>query len=130
VLHPLALEIALKLKEAAYIHAEGFSAGELKHGVLALVQTGTPVISLATESDTQALDLASIQEVKAREGDVSIVTDHAVADHDALILIKQIGIATPLLVAVVGQLLAYTIACVKAIDPDKPRNLAKSVTVR
>ncbi len=130
ILHPLALETALKLKEAAYIHAEGFSAGELKHGVLALIQAGTPVISLATEVGTKALDFANVQEVIARKGAVCIITDQTVAEHESTVLIKQVGIATPLLVAVVGQLLAYAAACTKGIDPDKPRNLAKSVTVR
>lgn len=130
LLYPIALETSLKLKEAAYVHAEGFSAGELKHGVLALIQKGVPVVCLATEEKTFSLDYASSQEVAARNGQVYGFTTRLDVWGDTAVLVKQIGEATPILVAVVGQLLAYTVAIQKNINPDKPRNLAKSVTVR
>ncbi len=129
-LYPIALETALKLKEAAYVHAEGFSAGELKHGVLALVENGTECLCLATNQQTFALDLTNAMEISARQGNsVGLVTDtntwpSQYFNH------PDFGVGNVILSAVFGQLLAYEVSILKGIDSDKPRNLAKSVTVR
>ncbi len=132
--YPLALEGALKLKEIAYVHAEGFAAGELKHGPIALVDKGVPVVALVPPSDTYEKILSNVEEVKARgaytiaEGEVG---DKHLADKvDAVIPVpKTFYSITPLLYILPLQLFAYYIADAKGCDVDMPRNLAKSVTV-
>ena len=138
---PLALEGALKLKEISYIHAEGYPAGEMKHGPNALIDENLPVVVLATrdESDPDAMtryekSVSNIQEVKARDGIViSIVTagDHLAreaSDH-IIELPPAPELLVPLLEIIPLQLLAYHIAVRLGCDVDQPRNLAKSVTV-
>jgi len=139
--YPLALEGALKLKEISYIHAEGYPAGEMKHGPNALIDPNLPVVVLATcdRSDPESVTryektVSNIREVKARDGVViALVTEgdteaRAAADH-VFELPAAPELLTPLLEAVPLQLLAYHIAVRRGCDVDQPRNLAKSVTV-
>lgn len=130
VSYPVALETALKIKEASYIHAEGFAAGELKHGVIALIEFGTPCIVYLPSDETYAATLAGAMEMKARGARI-IGISHSEHDvFDRFIEIKDCGIATAIPAVVVGQLLGYYLAVARGADPDKPRNLAKSVTVK
>ena len=132
--YPAALEGALKLKEISYIHAEGYPAGELKHGPIALIEQGTPVVAIATECHVYPKVLSNIQEVKARGAEVIAVAtegDEAIgrlADH-VLFVPKTHELWSPVLVSVPLQLFAYHIAKLRGCDVDQPRNLAKSVTV-
>jgi glucosamine--fructose-6-phosphate aminotransferase (isomerizing) len=131
---PIALEGALKLKEISYIHAEGYPAGEMKHGPIALIDENMPVIIIATNESTREKVISNIQEVKARKGQVlAIVTEGdehiaKIADH-VIEIPKTEEPLTPLLSVVPLQLLAYHIAVLRNCDVDQPRNLAKSVTV-
>jgi glucosamine--fructose-6-phosphate aminotransferase (isomerizing) len=139
--YPIALEGALKLKEISYIHAEGYPAGEMKHGPNALIDENLPVVVLATrdEADHDSMtryekSVSNIQEVKARDGIViSIVTEGDVHARKASDHVIQIPPApefmTPILEIMPLQLLAYHIAVRRGCDVDQPRNLAKSVTV-
>jgi glucosamine--fructose-6-phosphate aminotransferase (isomerizing) len=130
-----ALEGALKLKEISYLHAEGFAGGELKHGPIALVEPGVPVVAVATDGHVFHKMLSNIQEVKARgarviaicsEGSVDAVARHA----DRVIEIPRAhDLLVPALATVPMQLLAYEVATLRGCDVDQPRNLAKSVTV-
>ena len=131
---PVAMEGALKLKEISYIHAEAYAAGELKHGTLALIIEGVPVIALATQMDVYEKTLSNIKEVKARdavviglamEGDDQI---KKYVDHTIFIPATEKYLA-PILAVIPLQLLAYYAAVTRGCDVDKPRNLAKSVTV-
>ncbi len=133
--YPIALEGALKLKELAYIHAEGFAGGELKHGPIALIEEGTAVIAILPTADEHALDekmLSNIQEVKARGARVIVIAAEGAevigAEH-----IIRIPVASPLFQPVLAtiplQVFAYEIAVARGTDVDQPRNLAKSVTV-
>ncbi len=133
--YPIALEGALKLKEVSYIHAEGYPAAEMKHGPIALIDKDMPVVVIATKDDrTYKKVMSNIQEVKARGGEIiAIVTkgDEEIkeyVDHN-LHVPKTSYILTPLLAVVPLQLFAYYIAIMRGYDPDKPKNLAKSVTV-
>jgi glucosamine--fructose-6-phosphate aminotransferase (isomerizing) len=132
--YPAALEGALKLKEISYIHAEGFAAGELKHGAIALVEEGVPVVAVATTCHVYPKMLSNIQEVKARGAAViAVVTEGdteaaALADH-VLEVPETHELLAPVTVTVPMQLLAYHIAVLRGCDVDQPRNLAKSVTV-
>ena len=132
--YAVALEGALKLKEISYIHAEAYAAGELKHGTLALIVSGVPVIVLATQEDVYDKTVSNLQEVKAREavviaigfeGDTSLAK---YADH-VIYIPKTDKYLAPLLAVLPLQLLAYYAALTRGCDVDKPRNLAKSVTV-
>ena len=129
LLYPTSLEAALKLKETCYIHAEGFAGGELKHGSIALIETGIPVIALADDS-TRALIVSNAMEVRARGGWVIGVDTKPNEAYDVFIQVPDLGLLQPLISIVPLQLLAYHVAVVKGLDPDKPRNLAKSVTVK
>ena len=132
--YPAALEGALKLKEISYIHAEGYAAGELKHGAIALVEEGVPVVAVATKCHVYPKMLSNIQEVKARGAAViAVVTEGdtaaaALADH-VLEVPETPELLAPVTVTVPLQLLAYHIAVLRGCDVDQPRNLAKSVTV-
>jgi glutamine---fructose-6-phosphate transaminase (isomerizing) len=132
--YPAALEGALKLKEISYIHAEGYPAGELKHGAIALIEPGVPVVAVATECHVYPKILSNIQEVKARGADVIAVAsegDEAIkelADH-VLYVPRTHELLSPVVVTVPLQMLAYRIAKLRGCDVDQPRNLAKSVTV-
>src|SRR5699024_3467187 len=129
-----ALEGALKLKEISYIHAEAYPAGELKHGPIALIEAGLPVVVIATASATLAKTVSSMQEVRARHGlVVALVNDHDHESGQQAQLTLRVPLTTellsPLLNAVPLQLLAYEVANRLGRDVDQPRNLAKSVTV-
>lgn len=129
-----AMEGSLKLKEISYIHSEAYAAGELKHGTIALIEEGTPVVALATQRNLFEKTLNNIKEVKARgafviavavEGDTDIEREV-----DRVIYIPNTyNMFTPVLMAIPLQLYAYYVAVAKGCDVDKPRNLAKSVTV-
>ncbi|GFO97967.1 glucosamine--fructose-6-phosphateaminotransferase [groundwater metagenome] len=132
--YPIALEGALKLKEISYIHAEGYAAGELKHGPLALITENTPVVAIATKGLTYDKVVNNIKEVKAREAPVLAIADEKDSDIekyvDAVIRIPTTEeILSPMLSTVVVQLLSYYIAKARNCPIDQPRNLAKSVTV-
>jgi glutamine---fructose-6-phosphate transaminase (isomerizing) len=133
--YPMALEGALKLKELAYIHAEGFAGGELKHGPIALIDQGTPVIAILPAGKEHALDekmLSNIQEVKARGARVIVIAEEGVvvegAEHVITIPTAR-PIFQPILATVPLQVFAYEMAVTRGNDVDQPRNLAKSVTV-
>jgi len=128
--YPLALETALKIKEGSYVHAEGFAAGELKHGVIALVEHGTPCMLFVAEDDSKAAMLANAMEIKARGGVVIGISQEHEQVFDYWIQVKDCGVPTILIQAAVGQLLGYYTALKLGRDIDKPRNLAKSVTVK
>jgi glucosamine--fructose-6-phosphate aminotransferase (isomerizing) len=131
---PVALEGALKLKEISYIHAEGYAAGEMKHGPIALIEKGLPVVVIATASPIYDKVVANIQEVRAREGLVIAIASAGDARirelADEVIEVPRVEpMLAPLLAAVPLQLLAYHVADLRGTDIDQPRNLAKSVTV-
>ena len=133
--YPIALEGALKLKELAYIHAEGFAGGELKHGPIALIEEGTAVIAILPTADEHNLDekmLSNIQEVKARGARVIVIAAEGVSVIGAEYIIRipaASSILQPVLATVPLQVFAYEIAVARGTDVDQPRNLAKSVTV-
>ena len=133
-LYPIAIEGALKLKEISYIHAEAYAAGELKHGSIALIDSRMPVVALATQGPDYARVVSAIQEIKARDGIVTAIATEGdgriagMADH-VFYLPKAPDNLMPMLMAVPLQLLAYYIARRRECPIDKPRNLAKSVTV-
>jgi len=128
--YPIALETALKIKEVSYIHAEGFPAGELKHGPIALIEKGTPCLMLVANDEFKDDVLSSAEELKARGAFLIGVSPKENALFDRWIPVPDLGIAAPLANLVVGQILAYYLAILRGHDPDKPRNLAKSVTVK
>ena len=128
--YPAALETAMKIKEISYIHAEGLAAGELKHGPLALIEKGTPCIVFLPNDETYGANLASAMEMKARGGFVVGISFKSHQVFDYFIKVKDAGVGTIIPNIVVGQLLAYYLTIFKGFDPDKPRNLAKSVTVK
>jgi glucosamine--fructose-6-phosphate aminotransferase (isomerizing) len=130
--YPTALEGALKLKELAYMHAEGFAGGELKHGPIALIDKGTPVIAIMPSQDSLLAEKMSsnIQEVKARGAVVIVISEHEFSGADYLIRIPKVTqLMQPVLAVVPLQVIAYEMAVVRGNDVDQPRNLAKSVTV-
>ncbi|MDQ0345790.1 glutamine--fructose-6-phosphate transaminase (isomerizing) [Ancylobacter vacuolatus] len=132
---PLAMEGALKLKEISYIHAEGYAAGELKHGPIALIDENMPVVVIAPHDAVFEKTMSNMQEVAARGGRIILITDETGAKHTALeteatlVLPDMNPFITPLVYAIPIQLLAYHTAVVMGTDVDQPRNLAKSVTV-
>jgi glucosamine--fructose-6-phosphate aminotransferase (isomerizing) len=131
---PVALEGALKLKEISYIHAEGYPAAEMKHGPIALVDAATPSVFLIPQGAVYDKVLLNVEEIKARKGPVIAVSspgDRRVRDlADDVIEIPEVPeFLQPIVAAVPLQLLAYHIAVLRGCDVDKPRNLAKSVTV-
>lgn len=133
--YPMALEGALKLKEISYIHAEGYAAGEMKHGPLALIDENFPTFALAASPSLYEKTASNLQEVKARNGHIIAVTTKKLAKHfnglanDTILIPDASDQLLPLLEAVVVQLFAYYVAVARGTDIDKPRNLAKSVTV-
>lgn len=128
--YPLALESALKIKEVSYIHAEGFPAGELKHGVIALIDKGTPIIVYNPGDETYTETLSSAYEVSARGAFVIGVASKKSQVYNHFFKIEDCKEATIIPNVVFAQLLGYYLALEKGLDPDKPRNLAKSVTVK
>jgi glucosamine--fructose-6-phosphate aminotransferase (isomerizing) len=134
LMYPIALEGALKLKEIAYVHAEGYPAGEMKHGPIALIDEGMPVIALALDSHVHEKMLSNIEEVKARGGQVIAITTEGDtrmdSKADAVIRVPRTDDSvSPILAVLPLQLLAYHAAVQRGCDVDQPRNLAKSVTV-
>jgi glucosamine--fructose-6-phosphate aminotransferase (isomerizing) len=128
--YPLALEAALKIKEVSYMHAEGFAGGELKHGVIALIEDGSPCVVLAPHDETYADIISGAMEVKARGGLIIGISPQDNEAFDLHIRVPDLGDAASLINVVPAQLLAYNLARLRGYDPDKPRNLAKSVTVK
>jgi glucosamine--fructose-6-phosphate aminotransferase (isomerizing) len=133
--YPIALEGALKLKEISYIHAEGYAAGEMKHGPIALIDEGVPNIFIAPNDQWFEKTASNIQEVKARGGIVIVFSDSEGAAKlrdgaEASIALPIVdAFVSPILYSIPVQLLAYHVAVFKGTDVDQPRNLAKSVTV-
>ena len=132
---PIAMEGALKLKEISYIHAEGYAAGELKHGPIALIDENVPVIVIAPYDQTFEKTFSNMQEVAARGGKIMLITDDKGYEHaksivaNAIILPEMPTIIAPIVYSIPVQLLAYHTAAIMGTDVDQPRNLAKSVTV-
>jgi len=134
IMYPIALEGALKLKEISYIHAEGYAAGEMKHGPIALIDENMPVVVIANRSPLYDKVLSNLEQVRSRDGVVIAIAsedDAEISDHaNELIRIPDLGPYLTSVIAVVPlQLLAYHVAVLKGTDVDQPRNLAKSVTV-
>ncbi len=131
----MALEGALKLKEISYIHAEGYAAGEMKHGPIALIDDRVPVVVIAPAGPLFEKTVSNMEEVRARGGQVVLVSDAAgiAAAGEGCMATIEMPVVHPLIVplvyAVPVQLLAYHVAVLKGTDVDQPRNLAKSVTV-
>lgn len=132
--YPCALEGALKLKEVSYIHAEGYAAGEMKHGPLAMIDENFPTFAFATQGPMQEKTVSNLQEIRARSGKVLAIAtegDESIKQHadDIIYIPKTMEQTEPILHAVVMQLFSYYVAVAKGLDVDRPRNLAKSVTV-
>jgi len=133
--YPIAMEGALKLKEISYIHAEGYAAGELKHGPIALIDENVPVVVIAPRDELFDKTISNMQEVAARGGQVILVTDKTGASAHAADAFETIAVPeadpfiSPMIYALPMQLLAYHAAVFIGTDVDQPRNLAKSVTV-
>ncbi len=132
--YPIALEGALKLKEISYIHAEGFAAGEMKHGPIALIDENMPVICIVQQNHVTDKMISNMQEIKARRGRIIAVSEVSTAELvslcDELVIVPHVAWElSPILLNIPLQLLAYHVAVLKGLDVDKPRNLAKSVTV-
>ena len=126
----VALEGALKLKEVSYIETEGFAAAELKHGTITLIEKGTPVIALINDPATADLTRGNIREVESRGASViTFVAKQFANENDDIVLPEVDYYMSPLLIVVPAQLIAYYASKNKGLDVDKPRNLAKSVTV-
>ena len=133
-LYPLALEGALKLKELSYIHAEGFASGEMKHGPIALIEEGLPIVALLAADEIMAKASSNLREAAARGGQIILITEERGVSEvdfaDAVITVPNVNpLLAPILLAVPAQILAYLTAVEKGTDVDQPRNLAKSVTV-
>jgi glucosamine--fructose-6-phosphate aminotransferase (isomerizing) len=132
---PIAMEGALKLKEISYIHAEGYAAGEMKHGPIALIDPTVPVIAIAPSGPLFEKTASNLQEAAARGGRVMVFSDAAGARAlqgiaTSTVLLPQVDpFVAPILYAIAVQMLAYEVAVMKGTDVDQPRNLAKSVTV-
>jgi glutamine---fructose-6-phosphate transaminase (isomerizing) len=128
--YPTALEAALKIKEVSYIHAEGFAGGELKHGVIALIEDDTPCIVFSPLDETRDDILSGAMEMKSRGALIIGVSPENDESFDIHIPVADVGDGSPIVNVVPAQLLGYQLALLRNLDPDKPRNLAKSVTVK
>lgn len=128
--YPMALEAAIKIQEVSYIHAEGFAGGELKHGPIALIGKQTPCIALVANDETKTDILSNALEIKARDGYIIGISPENNEVFDYWLKVPDVGLASPIVNIIPVQLLAYYLAVAKGLDPDKPRNLAKSVTVK
>jgi len=135
IMYPIALEGALKLKEISYIHAEGYAAGEMKHGPIALIDQDMPTIAIISLDGFEGKIKSNIQEIMARGGKVIFLSDRKGIERLATTALATIELpdvdpfVAPILYAIPVQLLAYHVAVLKGTDVDQPRNLAKSVTV-
>mgnify|MGYP001615294471 CR=1 FL=1 len=128
--YPIALEAALKIKEVAYMHAEGFASGELKHGVIALIEKGTPCISIVANDEAKQDVLIGTAEIKLRGGYIIGVAPENNEVFDFWLPVPDVGNASPIVNTIPAQMLAYYLAVERGCDPDYCRNLAKSVTVK
>jgi len=128
--YPIALEAAIKLQEVSYIHAEGFAGGELKHGPIALITENTPVITLVANDECKKEILSNTMEIKSRGGYIIGVSPENHEIFDFWIRVPDIGIASPIVNIIPIQILSYQLALLRENNPDMPRNLAKSVTVK
>lgn len=128
--YPIALESAIKLQEVSYIHAEGFAGGELKHGPIALISKGTPTIALVANDETHDDIISNAIEIKTRGGFIIGVAPQNKEVFDWWIRVPDAGNASPIVNIIPVQILAYRLAVLRKNDPDMPRNLAKSVTVK
>ena len=131
---PIALEGALKLKEISYIHAEGYAAGELKHGPIALIDKDMPILAITPQDSVYQKTISNVEEIKARQGRIILLGSEG--DHhlktitdDVIYLPTVHEDMNPILYTIPAQLLSYEIAARRGCDVDQPRNLAKSVTV-
>jgi glucosamine--fructose-6-phosphate aminotransferase (isomerizing) len=133
--HPIALEGALKLKEISYIHAEGYAAGEMKHGPIALIDAKVPVVAVAPSGPLFEKTASNLREAAARGGQIVVLSDATGAAKlrditaETIVIPSVDPFVAPILHAIALQLLAYEVAVLRGTDIDKPRNLAKSVTV-
>lgn len=128
--YAVSLEGSLKLKEVSYIHSEAYQAGELKHGTISLIDENVPVIAIITDKDIKEKSLSNVQEVKARGAKCIIISNEEISGYDYLIKVRKVSdFFQPLLVVPCLQLIAYEVARLRGCDIDKPKNLAKSVTV-
>lgn len=132
--YPIAMEGALKLKEISYIHAEGFAGGEMKHGPIAMIDADFPTLAIVPKDSVFEKNLSNIEEIKSRHGRVIAITSEGVSElenlaDDIIYIPKTLEMLTPILAAIPLQLFAYHMAILNGRDVDKPRNLAKSVTV-
>ena len=126
----LSMEASLKLKEISYIHSEGFAGGELKHGPIALIETGTPVIAFITDKETAPSMRGNVEEVKSRGAKVYVISTKALAkDGDAVVVDDFDSYMSSIIISTIAFYLAYFVSLLKGYNVDKPRNLAKSVTV-
>ena len=128
--YPMALEAAIKIQEVSYVHAEGFAAGELKHGPIALITEGTPCISMAANDEVKNDVISNTIELKARGAHIIGISPEKHDVFDEWIKVPDVGVASPLVNIIPVQLLAYYLGVLRGLDPDMPRNLAKSVTVK
>jgi len=128
--YPIALEAAIKLQETAYVHAEGFAGGELKHGPIALIEKGTPCIALIANDEVKDEMISNANEIKSRGGFIIGIAPENNEVFDYWIKVPDAGNASPIVNIIPVQILAYHLAVLRGCDPDKPRNLAKSVTVK
>jgi glucosamine--fructose-6-phosphate aminotransferase (isomerizing) len=131
---PVALEGALKLKELSYIHAEGFPAGEMKHGPIAMIDENFPSIFVCPRDSVYEKNISNIEEIKSRKGKIIAIAtegDKKIKEivDDVIYIPKTLEMLTPILSTIPLQLFAYHVAVLRKCDVDKPRNLAKSVTV-
>jgi glucosamine--fructose-6-phosphate aminotransferase (isomerizing) len=131
---PMALEGALKLKEISYVHAEGYGAGEMKHGPIALIDENFPTFAIALSDSVYEKMISNIQEIKARGGKVIALATEGNEDikqiaDDVIYVPKTLEMLSPILTVIPMQLFAYHVGVLRGCDVDKPRNLAKSVTV-
>jgi len=132
--YPIALEGALKLKEIAYVHAEGMAAGEIKHGPIALIDENFPVFVIAPTDSVYEKMVSNIEEIKARNGKIIVIATEGNEEikklaEDVIYIPKTLEMLTPILTVIPMQLFAYYMGILRGCDVDKPRNLAKSVTV-
>lgn len=128
--YAMALEAAIKIQEVSYIHAEGFAGGELKHGPIALIEKDTPCIALVANDETKDDVLSNAMEIKSRGAHIIGVSPENNEIFDEWIKVPDVGVASPIVNIIPIQLLAYYLAVLRGYDPDRPRNLAKSCTVK
>ena len=134
MMYPIALEGALKLKEISYTHSEAYAAGELKHGTISLIEEGTPVVAIVTDDNVASKTISNIKEVKSRGANVIYITNRNDEEdqtfYDSKITVPKVNdLFSPLLTVIPLQMIAYELAKLKGCNIDKPKNLAKSVTV-